>query len=137
MSKALIMLKPDGVGLHLDVELEDLLRVSGLRVVERKKVRLTEQTIRKLYGKYQERWFFDELIVYLTSDNCLLYICEGKDAFRKVKEICGNSYDGTGIRGKYSSHRLEDPSGRVVLMKNVVHVSDSCDFNREYELLKA
>ena len=133
--KVLIFLKPDGVVLALRMELVGLLLQEGLSILEERVFQLDEDVVRILYASYQSAWFFDQLVDYLTSGRSQLFICEGIDANAKVRRIRGNSYDGSGLRGKYSSYPVPSLDGRLVLLKNVMHVSDPGNFQREYKLL--
>ncbi|MBU1016924.1 MAG: nucleoside-diphosphate kinase [Patescibacteria group bacterium] len=134
--KVLIFLKPDGVELALRTALVDLLLQEDLSILEEHVFQLDENTVGILYAPYQDAWFFDQLVDYLTSGSSQLFICEGVDANAKVRNIRGNSYDGNGLRGRYSSYPVPSSDGRLILLKNVMHVSEPEDFQKEYKLLE-
>lgn len=135
MNRTLLLLKPDGVKLELMQSIVSEMQGRGLWLVESGEIYLNESVIRNLYKKYQNAWFFRELINYLSEDVSILSVWEGDNAQEIAAEIKGSSYDGTGVRGKWSSCELENYEGKRILLKNILHVSDPENFDVEYALL--
>lgn len=133
--RVLVLLKPDGVELGLRVALVSGLTAQSLVLREEWSLDLDEETVRRLYSKYQSAWFFPMVVEFLTSGPSLVTVWEGPNAIEKAKRVRGSSYDGTGFRGRWSSVELIGPDGRTVLLKNVLHVSDQGCVEHEYGLL--
>jgi nucleoside diphosphate kinase len=135
MDKAIILLKPDCIQLGLQDELFNRLFDQNLKLVVLHKVLFTEEAIREFYYKYENHWFFPYIIDYLREDYCIFSVWEGDEIHEKCAEIKGNSYKRTGIRGEWASSEIYSEKGEKSYIKNVLHVSDPEDFEREYEIL--
>jgi nucleoside-diphosphate kinase len=135
MEKTIVMLKPDGLALSLGDTMIERLCEKDLHLLSADLVMLTDEAIRKLYKKYVNQWFFPYILDYLQEGPCLLTVWEGEDCYEKCREVKGNSYKGTGMRGEWSSCEVTSEEGETSYIKNVLHVSDPEDFEREYEIL--
>lgn len=137
MDRTLLLLKPDGVNLGLMDEITELMEQEGLILRDFAHINMKEETVRALYNKYTEAWFFDQLLNYLSEDVSILSVWEGPNAVEVANEIKGSSYQKTGLRGRWSSCELENTEGEKILLRNVLHVSDPENFETEYALLQS
>lgn len=118
MERALIMLKPDGVGLGLEAVVRERLGVVGLTVTCVRHVYLTADKILKLHPGHDQREHWPEYLKFMTSGPVCLIVCEGEDANAKVTEIKGTAWPNLcGLRGEYASSRL----------RNVMHSTESIE----------
>lgn len=135
--RVIVLLKPDGVELNLRATLVGELAAQSLVLEEEWALYLDEETVRRLYSKYQGVWFFSTVVGFLTSGPSLVMVWAGPNAIEKAKKVRGSSYDRSGLRGRWSSTELISPEGQTFLLKNVVHVSDRGCVEYEYGLLNA
>ncbi|MBB2947461.1 nucleoside diphosphate kinase [Actinoplanes lutulentus] len=109
---AFLLLKPDCLRLGITAEALRLISEAGLRVEERRRIRLTPADVRYLWSEYTDdghvlaRAFLDR---YLTTDDAEAVLVSGDDAFEKVRRI---------KRRLRSRHALG-------MFANVVHAAES------------
>lgn len=132
---ALVVLKPDCIKLGLEKKIVTLLTERGLNLLHIAEIQFTEESIRKLYQKYEDAWFFPHILEYLQEDKSILTVWEGENCNEICQELKGNSYRKTGIRGEWASCEIVSENGETSLLKNVMHVTDAEDFDKEYEIL--
>jgi nucleoside-diphosphate kinase len=118
------MMKPDGVALGIEpILIYEIVRELRLRVVERRKMRLSRSVVAEHYAHHADKPFFPGLVAYMTSGKVVAMILEGEDAVAKVRAWVGvtdptKAGEDT-VRGRYGK-KLPDGS-----IKNVVHASES------------
>lgn len=130
MEYSLLLLKPDAVGNGLTDEILDVVSNSGLRVVLRRQLHLTNSQVEQLYSEHKDKGFFTHLRSFMTSGPCVVCIVEGDDAVNRLNELCGHNdpqQAATGtLRKLYGTGKSE----------NAVHSpSDRQNFSNEIRLL--
>lgn len=133
--RVIVVLKPDGVALGLRSTLIKELSTQSLVLEEEWFIRFDERVVRRLYHSYQDAWFFSAVVDFLSSGSSLVMVWSGLNAVEKIRKVRGSSYNGTGLRGSWSSTKLVGPDGQTIFLKNVIHVSDQGCFQYEYSLL--
>ena len=113
------MIKPDGVFRGLTEEIMRRIEQSGLRVVEKKKTRLSREEAEKLYEVHRGKEFFQRLIDFTISGEVVLMKVEGENAVARMRELVGpidpsKAPKGT-IRGDFGT----------TITQNVIHAADS------------
>ena len=113
------MIKPDGVFRGLTEEIIRRIEQSGLRVVEKKKTRLSREEAEKLYEVHRGKEFFQRLIDFTISGEVVLMKVEGENAVARMRELVGpidpsKAPKGT-IRGDFGT----------TITQNVIHAADS------------
>lgn len=115
------IIKPDGVRRNLIGKIISLLEKKGLSVVAVKMKHLTEKEVEAFYDVHRDKFFFQDLIKYMTSGPVLLMILEGENAISKNREIMGatdpkQATVGT-IRNLFA----------ISIEENTIHGSDSIE----------
>ncbi len=121
VQRTLVIIKPDGVSRGLIGEIISRIERKGLRIVALKMMKLSVKDAEEIYAVHRGKFFFKELIEFMTSGPIVAMIVEGDEAV-KVMRIMVGSTDGRvaspgTIRGDYAL----SPS------QNVVHASDSLE----------
>ena len=113
MSNVVVVLKP-GFS-HLFSVLTEELEALGLKLLDSKKVILTKDQVYYWRQNVAKKPYFEEMVEYHCSGECLAMLWEGRDAIKKVMSYRGDFTDDTktGFRGKHG----ESP------VRNVLHVS--------------
>ncbi len=142
MERAIFLIKPDGQKREVKSDIltdvytlpeiiEGLVEAVGLDIVESKFVKLTEESLRKMYPilnqkdeKYGDAWKTD-LIAYLTSEPMQVMLLSGENAQEKAKHIKLH------LRKVFSDPTTQ----RGIVVENVAHVADKEDYQATYEVM--
>lgn len=123
--RTLIFLKPDAVEQELEGVIKRAFKSHGLRVVRRKKLRLTPALATEHYAHHADKPFFPGLISYVTRGPVVAMVIEGENAVAAVRELVGATDP-----AKAAPHTLRalygrrTPDGRV---ENVIHASEKTE----------
>ena len=124
--RTLILLKPDGVAQGLEPLVTfEVCRLLGLRITDRRKMRLDAAIVTEHYAHHAGKPFFPGLLEYMTRGPVIAMIVEGDDALGKIREWVGVT-DPTkaapdSLRGRYGKKL---PDGRIL---NVIHASEKSE----------
>ena len=116
--RTLILIKPDALQRNLLGEIIQRFERKGLKIIGMKMLHMNEVIIKKHYGKYADKPFFESLKRYMTSSPIVAIVLSGFRAVRAVRLIVGPtegySADAGSIRGDLS----------MSIQSNLVHASD-------------
>jgi len=126
LEKTFFMVKPDGVSRGLEKEIFTRIEQAGLKVVQKKKMVMTEDQAADLYSPHFGKKFYPGLIKFITSGEVVCTVVEGEDAISGLRELMGatdprEAGSGT-IRGDLKEENVLNAKG---IIKNLVHGSDS------------
>lgn len=135
---AAFFVKPDAMQYFLGQQIIQDIEDTGLRVVFRKEITITEHDVPRLYPDHAKTDEFPSIVKLYEMGPTMLLIVEDErsdehpDIFQRVREVKGKAREG-GIRDKYLLGRREDLearglSGRELmdeLAKNRVHATDN------------
>jgi len=126
--KTLLLVKPDGVARNLVDEIKERVKTAGLRIVESKRIQVTEPQAKDLYSVHDGKPFYPGLIKFITSGPIVANIIEGEAAILRLRELMGatdprKAEPGT-IRGDLKEENIFTDDK---IIKNLVHGSDSID----------
>ena len=119
MQRTLSIIKPDATKRNLTDIINKIIENNGLRIIAQKRLKLSIEQAKKFYEVHKEKFFYNDLIEYMTSASVVVQILEGDNAITKYREIMGSTdpkeaSEGT-IRKKVAISKQE----------NSVHGSDS------------
>lgn len=119
MERTLILVKPDGVQRNLMGEIIGRFERRGLKLIGMKFMQMTVELAEQHYAVHEERPFFKDLVVYITSGPIVAMVWEGNDAINAARATIGatkpvDASPGT-IRGDFG----------MEIGRNLVHGSDS------------
>lgn len=126
LEKTFFMVKPDGVSRGLEKEIFRRIEQAGLKVIQKKRLRMTKDQAADLYSPHRETKFYSGLIKFVTSGEVICSIVEGEGAISRVREIMGatdprEAESGT-IRGDLKEENVLTSDG---IIRNLVHGADS------------
>ena len=119
--QTLSIIKPDAVERNLDIEIKEMFKKKGFKIVKEKKIQIEKSEAEKFYKVHETKPFYNDLCTYLSSGPIVVMILEKENAVIANRELMGatnpkDAVDGT-IRKKYG----------LSIDKNSVHGSDSLD----------
>ena len=119
--QTLSIIKPDAVERNLDIEIKEMFKKKGFKIVQEKKIQIEKSEAEKFYKVHETKPFYNDLCTYLSSGPIVVMILEKENAVLANRELMGatnpkEAMDGT-IRKKYG----------ISIDKNSVHGSDSTE----------
>ena len=127
MQKTFSIIKPDAVKRNLIGHINQIIEISGLKILASKKMYLTKNQAEMFYSVHKERPFFQSLVTYMTSGPVQVQVLEGKDAVSSYRKIMGATNPEQAEEGTIRKLYAES------IEANSVHGSDSIE-NAEIEI---
>jgi nucleoside-diphosphate kinase len=119
--RTLAIIKPDGVeNDHAGKILDDILH-AGFKLLAIRQVQLTQAEAEAFYAVHQGRFFFDNLVQYMSSGPCIPMVLEKENAIADFREMIGSTDPKDAAEGTLRSKYAEDKQ------RNAVHGSDSVE----------
>jgi len=123
------LLKPDCLKRGIEKEVLALVESSGLRIVVMKRVRLTKRQIDAIWPSCKREDFYEDMVEFSISGDCIVFIVEGENAINRLKDIVGH-YEPSMAKERTIRH-LFGTSAR----ENIIHSSeDEETYKREKAL---
>ncbi len=121
LEQTLSIIKPDAVERNLDIQIKDIFKNKGFKIVKEKKIQLEKSEAEKFYKVHQTKPFYNDLCAYLSSGPIVVMVLEKDNAILANRELMGatnpkDASEGT-IRKKFG----------ISIDKNSVHGSDSLE----------
>lgn len=125
MESTLVIIKPDGVQRGLVGPILTRFENRGLRITGMKLIKIDQALAERHYAVHKGKFFYDDLVRYITSGPVLVMALEGTEAIKVVRAMVGatrphEAAPGT-IRGDYA----------LTGLRNLIHASDSPDTARD------
>ena len=117
--RTLIIVKPDGVQRGLVSEILGRFERRGLKIAALKFMQIDRELAERHYAVHVGKFFYDELVVYITSGPVVVAVLEGPKVIEIVRSMIGktrpNEAVGGTIRGDFAVEGL----------RNLIHASDA------------
>ena len=117
--RTLIIVKPDGVQRGLVSEILGRFERRGLKIAARKLMQIDRELAERHYAVHVGKFFYDELVEYITSGPVVVAVLEGPKVSDIVRSMIGktrpNEAVGGTIRGDFAVEGL----------RNLIHASDA------------
>jgi len=122
------IIKPDGM--ENAQEILSIIERNGLKIVAIKRMRLTKEMAEIIYKESRERSYFESLINFMTSNECLVFLVKGKNAISKLNKIVGATDPKKAKVGTIRKRFGKD------IQRNAIHSSkDKEHFEKERQIL--
>ncbi len=89
LQRTMSIIKPDAVAKNLIGDIYNRFEEAGLRIVAAKMLHLTEDQVREFYSIHKDRYFFLDLVAFMTSGPVMVQVLEGEDAILKNRKLMG------------------------------------------------
>lgn len=121
MEQTLILVKPDGVQRALIGTILSRLEQRGLRIVALKMLRMGRALAERHYGEHVGKFFFEDLVSYISSSPIVALVAEGPSAVSVVRAMVGATRPAEAAPGTIR--------GDLALagLRNLIHASDGVD----------
>ena len=117
--RTLIIVKPDGVQRGLVSEILGRFERRGLKIAALKFMQIDRELAERHYAVHVGKFFYDELVVYITSGPVVVAVLEGPKVIEIVRSMIGKTRPkeaaGGTIRGDFAVEGL----------RNLIHASDA------------
>jgi nucleoside-diphosphate kinase len=124
VERTLAILKPDCIRKNLAGKVLARIENAGFRILGIRMVRLTRETAGGFYAVHRGRPFFDDLVAFMSSGNCVPIALEKENAVADFRQLIGATDPKDAapetIRREFASSKGE----------NIVHGSDSPENGR-------
>ena len=119
VERTLIIVKPDGVQRSLVAEILGRFERRGLKLAALKFMQIDRALAERHYAVHVGKFFYDELVEYITSGPVVVAVLEGPKVIEIVRSMIGktrpNEAVGGTIRGDFAVEGL----------RNLIHASDA------------
>ena len=127
MERTLSIIKPDATKRNITGSINKIIEDSGLRITAQKRIQLSLSQAKKFYSIHSDKFFFNDLIEYMTSGPVIVQVLDGPDAVSCYRNIMGATNPNQAEEGTIRKiHALN-------VQENSVHGSDS-NINAEKEI---
>ena len=119
--KTLSIIKPDAVKAGNVDEINLVIENSGLKILEKKELKLSKEEAQQFYAIHSDKPFYKELCEFMTSGPIIVQMLEGENAIELYRKVMGatnpEEAEENTIRKKFATS----------IQENAVHGSDSED----------
>ena len=119
--KTLSIIKPDAVKAGNVDEINLVIENSGLKILEKKELKLSKEEAQQFYAVHSDKPFYKELCEFMTSGPIIVQMLEGENAIELYRKVMGatnpEEAEENTIRKKFATS----------IQENAVHGSDSVD----------
>ena len=119
LERTFSIIKPDATRRNLTGQINARLESAGLRIVAQKRKQLSETEAKAFYAVHQERPFYNDLVVFMTSGPVVLQVLEGENAVLTNRKVMGATNPADAAVGSIRKDFAES------IEANSVHGSDS------------
>ena len=121
IEQTLSIIKPDAVERNLDIEIKEIFKKNGFKILKEKKIKIEKSEAEQFYKVHETKPFYNDLCSYLSSGPIVVMVLEKDNSVLANRELMGatnprDAAEGT-IRKKYG----------ISIDKNSVHGSDSVE----------
>lgn len=113
MQKTFGMIKPSGID-KVD-EIKNVIKMHGLKILDSKRLIMSDENFEKLYFMHKDRQFFNDLRSSLVGKEVEVMVIYGNNAIARYREVVSK------IRGKYAIDKTN----------NILHGTDDKDIEDE------
>ncbi len=119
MQRTLAICKPDCLARSLTGQVLSRIEAGGFRIVAMKMIRLTRSQAESFYDVHREKFFFPELLDFMTEGPVVVAVLEKSEAVEAWRALMGATNPAQAAEGTIRRDLAESMS------RNVVHGSDS------------
>lgn len=125
LERTLLIIKPDAVRRNFIGSILSAIEEFGFRIIALQMLRLDLDKAAAFYDVHRGKGFFENLIDYMSSGECVVAVLEAEKAITRLREICGatdpSKADPGTIRRRFG----------INVTMNSVHASDSIESARK------
>jgi nucleoside-diphosphate kinase len=119
VQRTLLIVKPDAVSRNHVGDILKVVEDAGLRIIGMKMLRLSTAQAGDFYHVHKGKEFYDKLVAYMSSGDCVVVAVEADDTVRRLRAVCGATDPSIAAEGTIRA------SFGINVTMNSVHASDS------------
>lgn len=119
MERTLVIVKPDGVQRGLVGEILQRFERRGMHIVALKMVKVSRELAEQHYAVHKEKFFFADLVAYISSSPVVAAVIEGHDAIKAVRLMVGSTRPHEAAAGTIRGDLAQ------MGLRNLIHASDA------------
>tara|TARA_B100001175_G_scaffold307188_1_gene306114 strand:- start:426 stop:845 length:420 start_codon:yes stop_codon:yes gene_type:complete len=119
LQQTLCIIKPDAIERNIIGSIINILEKNDLKVIQLSMIHLTVEQARNFYSVHKGKPFYEDLVIYMTSNKVIVIVLEGENAVEKYRKIMGSTDPDTAKDGTIRKLFAES------MKRNTVHGSDS------------
>ncbi|MHB1005951.1 MAG: nucleoside-diphosphate kinase [Chloroflexota bacterium] len=119
MERTLVIVKPDGVQRGLVAEILGRFERRGLLLAALKMIHIDRPLAEQHYAVHKGKFFFEDLVKYITSGPVAVAVVEGPEAIRMVRTMVGATKPVDAVPGSIRGDLA------VAGLRNLIHASDA------------
>ena len=127
MEKSLVLVKPYAMSRGFATIILSRFEVAGLQLVALKMTRMDKALAERHYAIHRDKFFFHDLVDYITSGPIVAAVFQGEDAVTRIRQLMGATDPGAAEAGTIRKEFGVD------IRRNATHASDSVP-NAEKEI---
>ena len=127
MEKSLVLVKPYAMSRGFATIILSRFEVAGLKLVALKMTRMDKALAERHYAIHRDKFFFHDLVDYITSGPIVAAVFQGEDAVTRIRQLMGATDPGEAEAGTIRKEFGVD------IRRNATHASDSVE-NAEKEI---
>ena len=127
LQRTFSIIKPDATRRNVTGAVNKMIEEAGLRIVDQKRIQMTEAQAQEFYSVHKERAFYGELVSFMISGPVVVQVLEGTDAVATYRGVMGSTNPADAKEGTIRKALAES------IEANSVHGSDS-DENAAIEI---
>ncbi|WP_096619699.1 nucleoside-diphosphate kinase [Candidatus Enterovibrio altilux] len=91
VERTLSILKPDAIERNLIGTIYHRIETAGLRITAAKMIHLSKERAGRFYAEHEGKFFYNDLVEFMTSGPVMVQVVEGKNAIDCYRELMGNT----------------------------------------------
>lgn len=119
MERTLVIVKPDGVQRGLVAEILGRFERRGLKLAALKMLQIDRALAERHYAVHRDKFFFEDLVAYITSGPVVIAVVEGPEAIGIVRAMVGKTRPAEAASGTIRGDLA------VAGLRNLIHASDA------------
>ena len=119
LQQTLCIIKPDAIERNIIGSIINILEKNDLKVIQLLMTHLTVEQARNFYSVHKGKPFYEDLVIYMTSNKVIAIVLEGENAVEKYRSIMGSTDPDAAKDGTIRKLFAES------MKRNTVHGSDS------------
>lgn len=121
IERTFVMIKPDGIQRELVGDIISRFQKKGLKLVGMKLALMQHDLAERLYEMHKEKFFYDDLISFITSGPVVLMVWEADNAIFITRKLVGSTAPNEAMPGTIRGDYIINTGF------NVIHASETLE----------
>jgi len=124
LESTLVIVKPDGMERGLAPDIITRITKAGLSIAKDKDIYATREQAERLYSEHSDKVFYQGLLEYIMSGKIKVMKVEGKDAYKRMRDLLGDTSPEDAAPGTMrADFKLDNPKNEKGIIRNLINSS--------------